>query len=58
MALIPDATDIVMSFDKLDFCECSTIETVAERYEPAWSSTDDEEVLWLESLDPRSNVQC
>jgi hypothetical protein len=25
------------------------VKTVSEGYEPAWSSTDDEEVLWLKS---------
>lgn len=46
---VPDAADIVMSFDELYFGERSAVETVSERYEPAWSSTDDEQVLWLKS---------
>jgi hypothetical protein len=46
---VPDAADIVMSFDELHFGERSAVETVSERYEPAWSSTDDEQVHWLKS---------
>jgi hypothetical protein len=45
----PDTADVITSFDELDFGKGSAVETVAERYEPAWSSTDDEQVLWLES---------
>lgn len=46
---IPDAAYVVTSFDELDFGERSVVETVTERYEPAWSSTNDEQVLWSES---------
>jgi hypothetical protein len=53
---VPDAADVVVSFDELYFSERSAVETVSQRYEPTWSSTDDKQVLWLKSHLEQSHI--